>query len=61
MNVPEITKKIDELFDILKYTCTTSNELAEQINSILIHGDGVPVTLLSAAWSQFAQQRGVLK
>jgi hypothetical protein len=59
MNVPEIVQKIEELFDILKHTNVSSTELARKINSILIFGDGVPSDLLSAAWTQFARQRGV--
>ncbi len=59
MNVPEIAQKIEELFDILKHTCKSSNEIARKINSILILGDNVPPNLLSAAWNHFAQKRGI--
>ena len=57
--MPEIAEKIEELFDILKYTCTSSTELARKINSILIHGDGVPPNILMAAWTHFVKQKGV--
>ena len=59
MNVQEIAQRIEELFDILKHTCTSSTELARKINSILIHGDNVPPNILSAAWDHFVQQKGV--
>lgn len=59
MNVPEIAQKIEELFDILKHTCTSSTELARKINSILIHGDNVPPNILMAGWTYFVKQKGV--
>ena len=58
MNVPEIVDKINDLYHVLKKTCATA-DIANQINSILIYGDGVPSNLLSAAWNRFAQERGV--
>ena len=58
MNVPEIAQKIEELFDILKHTCQSSNELARKINSILIHGDGVPPNILMAGWDYFCKTKG---
>jgi len=57
--VPEIAQKIEELFDILKHTCTSSTELAGKINSILIHGDNVPPNILMAGWDYFVKQKGV--
>ena len=59
MNVPEVAQKIEELFDILKHTCTSSTELARKINSILIHGDNVPTNILMAGWDYFVKQKGV--
>ncbi len=59
MNVPEVAQKIEELFDILKHTCPSSNELARKINSILIQGDNVPPTILMAGWNYFVKQKEV--
>ena len=59
MNVPEIVDKINDLYHVLRKTCGSSIEIADTINSILMHGDKVPPNLLFAAWDQFALQRGV--
>jgi len=59
MNVPELADKIFDLYHVIRKTCASPNDIADKINSILIHGDGVPINLLGAAWDQFAQQRGV--
>jgi len=59
MNVPEIANQINELYNAIRKTCSSPTEIADKINSILIHGDGVPSNLLGAAWDQFARQRGI--
>ena len=59
MNVSEIAQKIEELFDILKHTGSSSNEIAKKINSILLHGDNVQPNILMAAWDHFAIQKRV--
>jgi len=59
MNVPEIADKINDLYCVMRKTCTSPIDIADKINSILIHGDGVPSNLLGAAWDQFARQRGI--
>lgn len=59
MNVPEIVDKINDLYHIMNKTCGSPTEIADKINSILIHGDDVPSNLLGAAWDQFARQRGI--
>jgi len=59
MNVLEIADKINDLYNAIRKTCASPTDIADKINSILIHGDGVPSNLLGAAWDQFARQRGV--
>ena len=59
MNVPEIADKIDDLYRVIKQTCSSPIDIADKINSILIHGDKVPSNLLGVAWDQFARQRGI--
>jgi len=58
LNAPQIAEKINELYSILKNS-NSPNDIVHKINSILIHGDQVPINLLIAAWDQFARQRGV--
>lgn len=58
MNAPQIAEKIKELHHILKNT-DSPDTIANKINSILIHGDQVPINLLFAAWEIFAAQKEV--
>ena len=59
MTVPEVAKRIDDLLGVIQHTCTNSEEIADKINSILIHGEGVPPNILKAGWDFFAKQRGI--
>ena len=60
MNAPQIAERINELYDILKNSGSPTT-IANKINAILLHGDGIPVTLLEASWDFFAKQKGVEK
>jgi len=57
--VPEVADKINDLYHIMRKTCASPTDIADKINSILIHGDGIPSDLLDAAWDLFAAQKGV--
>ena len=59
MNVSEIAEKINELYSAVRQTSTSPNEIADKINSILIHGDGVSTDILKSAWDYFAKRKGV--
>jgi len=61
MNVPEIADKINDLYGAIRQTSNSPSEIAGKINSILLHGDGVPSNLVEAAWTHFAKQKGVKK
>jgi len=58
LNVIQIAEKINELYDVLK-NVDSPTVIANKINLILLHGEGVPRTLLGASWDIFAKQRGV--
>lgn len=59
MNVPDITKKISQLYSTLKVTDDSSEEIAHKINDILIWGEKIPQQLLAAAWDYYATKSGV--
>jgi len=61
MNVIDISTKISELHRILKQVSDSPDEIASKINSILLHGENVPLQLVSAAWDYFATKKGVKK
>jgi len=57
-NVPEVAKRIEKLYSVLKVT-DDSQTLVSKINDILLHGDNVPLNLVSAGWKFFAKRKGV--
>jgi len=57
LNAPQIAEKINELYYILKNSDSPA-AIANKINSILLYGEGIPRTLLDAAWDFFAKQKG---
>lgn len=62
MNIPDISKKISDLHKVLKLVVDSPDEIAHQINSILLFGESVPQQLISAAWDHFfATKKGVVK
>lgn len=58
LNAPQIAEKIDEWYSILKNT-ESPDKVAIKINSILLHGEQIPLTLLNSAWEIFAKKNGV--
>lgn len=60
ITVPEIADKITKLYSILKQIDSTENT-ARKINDILIHGDKVPLQLLTPAWELFAKKMGAIQ
>jgi len=58
LNVPQIAEKIDEWYSILRNT-ESPDKVAIKINSILLHGEQIPLPFLNSAWDLFAKQNGV--
>jgi len=61
MNVPDISRKINRLYSALKADAASTDELAGEINSILLDGEKVPRQVLASAWDLFATKKGVKK
>lgn len=60
MNIPEITEKIASLYNTLKSSGDSTDNIVKKINDILIFGEKVPLNILEAAWDFFANARGVV-
>jgi len=56
--VPDVASRIETLYSILKKTDDIPT-LAKKINDILLHGDNIPLNIVSAGWQFFAQRKGV--
>ena len=61
MNVPDITRKIARLYNAIKHDCESPEEIASEINNILLHGEKIPQQLVASAWDLFATKKGVKK
>lgn len=59
MNVPEIARKISRLYNALKADAASIDELAGEINNILLNGENVPRQVLASAWDMFATENKV--
>lgn len=46
----ETAQKILKLCVSLKKTCESPTEIADQINSILLYSDHLPISLISDSW-----------
>jgi len=59
MHVAEIAKKILELINAVKTTSSSPDDIAFKVNSILIFGEGLSLTILGDGWDFLAQQHGL--
>jgi len=59
MNAVEVSEKIHDLYHVFSKTKEFPESIAQKINSILIHGDDVPLNMLQAGWNLFANQHGL--
>ena len=57
-NVPDIAEKIQLLFFALRGK-ESSDDIAKNINDILIYVDKIPISLLNPSWDYFAKRKGV--
>ncbi len=59
MNAVEVSEKIGDLYRVFSKTEVIPETIAQKINSILIHGDDVPLFLLRSGWDLFVNQKGL--
>jgi len=56
--VPEVAERIGKLYLVLKVT-DDAQSIVSKINDILLHGDNIPLNIVSAGWQFFAKRKGV--
>lgn len=59
-NIPSIAERISKLFSAMKGQESAEN-IAKNINDILIYGDKISVSLLSSSWDYFAKRKGLIQ
>ena len=56
-NVPDITKRIEELYSVLRRT-NSPKDIGKKINDVLIYADKVSMQLILPAWEHYAIKKG---